>query len=129
VSVSDGVISDTCAEIVIANGATNIGLNSGTPTPGKWAVWGIHAKLVSGGFSTATLGFDFTFGLIYTKLGQWVRSYGIQQIPADVGNSRIFLINNTGSTATLRLADHYVVEFDTFEEAIEFCNARAAVRI
>jgi hypothetical protein len=128
-SVSDGVISDTCAEITIANGGTNIGPNSGTPTPGKWAVWGIHAKLVSGGFSTLTLGFNFTFGDIYTRLGQWVRSYGIQKITSGVGSSRIYLINNTGSSATLRLADQYVVEFDTFEEAIEFCNARAAVRI
>ena len=129
VSVDDGVISDSCAELVVPTGATNIGTDSGTPTPGKWAVWGIHAKLVSGGFSTATLGYSFTFGIIYTRLGQWVRSYGIQEIPDGVGDSRIYLINNTGSPATVRLADHYVVEFDTFQEAIEFCNARAAVRI
>ena len=129
-SVADGVISGSCAEILINNGETLIGPDNGTPTVGKWAVWGIHAKLVSGNVATASLGYNYTFGDIYLKQGQWVRSYGIQKVGGPVaGESRIYFVNNTGSTATIRLADHYVIEFDTFEEAIQFCNAGAAVRI
>ncbi len=128
-SVSDGVIFDTCAELTINDGETLIAPASGTLTPGKWAVWGVHIKRVSGAALTPNLGFDFVLGRAYEKEGQWTRSYGIQEVGSNASyTNRLFFVNNSGAPSTYRIADSYVVEFDSFAEAIEFCNARATVK-
>jgi len=121
-SVSDGVLNATCAELLINDGETLIG-NPGTPTPGKWAVWGIHAKLVSGAIGSSRIGFNWNAGDVYLRLGQWVRSYGMQKVGGTVADCRLAFINSSGAPATVRFADFFLIEFDTFEEAIEFCNS------
>ncbi|AGH57625.1 tail fiber protein [Pseudoalteromonas phage pYD6-A] len=128
-SVTDGVLNDTCAELVVQNNFTLYGESIGTPTVGKWAVWSIHAKQVSGnGFSVATIGFNWKCGDIYLKQGQWVRSYGIQKVGSDASSCRLQFINTSGGNSTIRLADFYLVEFDTYDEAIEFCNSRTSIK-
>ncbi len=126
-SVSDGVIHDTCAELTIANTYTLLGPDSGTATVGKWAVWGIHAKLVSGEISYSDLGggTGTAFGEVYLKEGSWVCSYGYAQVSAAAGASQIRFINNSGASATIRLADMFVIEFDYEHEALEFVNSKA----
>lgn len=128
-SVSDGVIHSTCAELTILNGQTLLSsTNVGNATPGKWAVWGIHAKLVSGSVpNTADFGGGSEkFGNVYLRAGEWVCSYGLAQVRSTpTASSRLRFINSTGASITVRLADMFVVEFDTEAEALAFCNARA----
>lgn len=128
-SVSDGVIFDTCAELTISDGQTLIAPANGTLTQGKWAVWGIHMKRISGAAISPTLGFNFVLGKAYEAEGKWTRSYGIQKVgTSDSYSNRLFFVNNSGADSTYRFADSYVVEFDSFEDAIEFCNAQATVK-
>lgn len=126
--VSDGILGDTCAELAIPNGATLLSAEVGTPTNGKYAVWGIHAKKVSGGdLDLANIGFNWTAGDVYLRDNQWVCSYGIKKI-GSADTCRLRFINNSGAPVTLRLADFFCVEFDTFEEAIEFVNSGHAIK-
>lgn len=126
--VSDGVISASCAELTIDSGQQLVFNKRSAPTPGKWVVWGVHAKLMSGSLTRSEIGYDHLFGAVYLRPGQWVRSYGLQKIGDSVAENGLFFSNSSGSPATVRIADMYAAEFDTFEEAIEFCNSRIAVR-
>jgi hypothetical protein len=125
-SVSDGVIHDACAELVVPDGYTLVSPDSGTATAGKWAVWSIHAKLVSGELGVADLGGGGTkFGNIYLRTGEWVCSYGVGLVDASPTLSRMRFINSSGAAATVRFGDVFVIEFDTESEAVNFCNSRA----
>lgn len=125
-SVADGVLNSTCAELVINNGETLLGTQVSTPAGNRFAVWSIHAKLVSGnttGF-VGIIGGNSTLGSIYTRnTGEWIRSYGIQSLPASVNTVRLQFINGSGNTVTLRLADFHCVTFATAEEAYDFVNS------
>lgn len=127
-SVSDGVVHDTCAELVIPAGATLLGPDTGIATAGKWAVWGGHFKLMSGFDGSVTFGDSDgeLFGSAALIVGQWVKSYGVAKIRAGAtGTSRMRIISTSPSIATLRMADFYVVQFDSEQEALNFANQHA----
>jgi hypothetical protein len=125
-SVSDGVLYDTCGELTIPNGNTVISDINAVPTNGKYVVWGIHAKLVSGAISTSAIGYNCTLGSIYLRTGQWVCSYGIQKM-ASAAELRLNFVNTSGAVAVVRLADFFAVEFTSFQEAYEFVNSGYAI--
>jgi len=126
-SVSDGVLNETCGELVIPDGYTLQGPQTSTPTTAKWVVWSIHAKLVSGALSTSKIGSGMNLGDVYLKTGKWVRSYGIQKT-GTVSTVRLRFENTSGSPATVRLADQTVVQFDDFDDAIEYVNSNTSLK-
>lgn len=129
VTTNDGVLNDTCGEITIPAGETVISDISGTPTLGSWVVWGIHAKQVTAqGPTIADIGHQWIAGNIYLKQGEWVCSYGIQQVGSDFDECRIRLHNTSGSATTIRLADFFVIQFTTYKEAFEFVNSGYAIK-
>lgn len=121
--VADGIISANCAELFIGAGNTQQSVSQADITTGKWYVWGVNAKLVSGSGSfifTATA----TLGRIYTEQGNWVSTFGIGKAEL-TGKARLYM---TATTATvIRLQDYFVVEFDKESDALAFCNARVAI--
>lgn len=128
-SVNDGVLDTTCAEITVPAGQTHFDQASGIPTSGRWVVWSTHAKLISGDIANANpqLAFDMILGKVYLRLGQWVRSYGIQKT-STVGAVRLFIDNNNGTVPlVMRFADVFVREFNTYEEAHECVNSMKVV--
>jgi hypothetical protein len=130
VSVADGVIGSTCAELVIPTGYTLLNPATITPTQGKWIVWGIHYKLQAGA-PLAVAGFTYNsrLGDIYQRaVGEWVCSYGIQKVGVAFNTVTTYFSNASGAPTTIRLADMFIVEFDTMEAAYAFVNAGAAVR-
>ena len=128
-SVSDGVISDTCGELVIPAGATLVKQGGFfKPTAGRWVVWGIHLKLVSGQVAVSQFGYASTLGVAFQRAGEWVCSYGIQKASAGFGDVNLYFQNTSGAPATIHLADVFAVEFDSMQAAYAFCNSGAAVR-
>lgn len=123
-SVADGVISESCAQLTVPSGNEVVGDTSGSLVPGKWYVWSIHAKLISADtFPSARIGYTFALGDIYLSRNKWVCSYGMQKANT-TGDISLFLRNGTGATGdvTVRLADYFVYQFDSFEEAHDYCN-------
>jgi hypothetical protein len=125
-SVSDGVLYDSCGELTIPTGNTVISDINGVPTNGKYVVWSIHTKLVSGAISTSAVGYNCTLGSVYLRTGQWVCSYGIQKMSL-AAELRLNFVNTSGSPAVVRLADFFAVEFTSFQEAYEFVNSGYAI--
>lgn len=126
--VSDGILGDTCAQLIVPDGATLLSAENGTPVNGTWAVWGIHAKKVSGGeFTRSRIGQNWTAGKVYLKNNEWVCSYGIKKVSGGAG-CRLEFVNDSGAPITVRIADLFCVTFATFREAIEFVNSGMAVR-
>jgi len=125
-SVSDGVIHNTCAELTIPTGFTLLSSAKGTATAGKFAVFAVHAKLISGSIATADLGGGGDrFGFLHLREGEWTCSYGYAKVRATPTESRLRFINSSGADAVIRIADMFVVEFDTEQEALEFVNSRS----
>ena len=128
-SVADGVISDSCAELTIPAGYTLLNPGFFTPMTGKWIVWGIHLKLQSGApLTTCSFSYNSSLGNIYQRAGEWVCTYGIQEVGEAFSEITTYFSNTSGAPTTIRLADLFVVQFDSMEAAYAFCNSRAAVR-
>lgn len=121
--VADGIISANCAELSINAGNTQQSLLQADIVNGKWYVWGVNAKLVSGSGV-----FNFTdtasLGAIYTEQGKWVSTFGIGKAEV-TGKARLFMIATTATV--IRLQDYFVVEFDKEADALAFCNARVSI--
>jgi len=129
-SVADGVIGSTCAELVIPTGFNLLNPAFFTPTQGKWVVWGVHFKLQAGApLAQASFNYNSRLGDIYQRaVGEWVCSYGIQYIGTAFNTVTTYFSNTSGAPTTIRLADVFVVQFDTMEAAYAFVNSGAAVR-
>lgn len=121
--VADGTISANCAELNISAGNTQQSLLQGSVVAGKWYVWGVDAKLISGSgeflfTNTATL------GVIYTDIGKWVSTFGIGKSEVS-GNARLYMTAITN--VKIMLQNYFIVEFDKEEDALAFCNSRLAI--
>lgn len=121
--VADGTISANCAELNIAAGNTQLSTPRAAITAGKWYVWGVDAKLVSGSGSYQITD-TTTLGAINTSVGKWVSTFGIGMADTS-GFARLYM---TATTATvIRLQNFFIVEFDKEDDALAFCNARVAI--
>lgn len=129
-SVADGVLYDACATITVPAGATALAplADSSVLPAGKWVAWGGHIKLISGSVRIVDLGGNGgeRMGEMYRKTGEWVCSFGVARVndsPSAIP-SRLRIINDTsGAPSTLRIADTWVLAFDSEAEALEWINS------
>ncbi|UCR92084.1 tail fibers protein [Escherichia phage vB_EcoP_IMEP24] len=122
--VEDGVaIGYGCAEVSINAGSSQLSSEIATITAGKWYVWGVNAKLVSG---TGNFRFSeyISAGVIYTQDGKWTSTFGIGKAQSS-GTIRLYLTAQTDTV--IRLQNFFIVEFNTEADALAFCNARVAI--
>lgn len=119
-SVADGVLFDACAEITVAGGQHTHA--TFTPTGGKYLVWSIDLKKISGAISQVTIGFNYNLGsCTFTETGLWNTYAGIEQLAASPGSIAIYL---NGQTGTIRLSAFQAVQFDTLHAAMEYLRRR-----
>ncbi|HIC5345211.1 TPA: hypothetical protein ACW5GA_001475 [Salmonella enterica] len=123
-SVTDGVLSDTCGQIVIPQGATVL-LNVPAASLAQYytLVWGASLKLVSGDV-TATLSDSINIGSLYTSTGEWVHTFGVGQLGA-AGTVKLTLSSVAG--CVLRMSDVFVAQFANKYDAYNFANSRMSI--
>lgn len=123
-SVPDGLLSPTCEKFVFPRASiTELTESRVTTTKDKWYVYGISAYLESG-YADMEIKGGITFGRVFLKQGQWISTFGVAQASRpDTAN----LYCTTSEGATVKLADYFVVEFDTQAEALAFANLRVAL--
>jgi hypothetical protein len=129
-SVTDGVFggpTGLCAELTIAAGNTVRSNPVVAPATTEWAVWCVHIKLVSGAISTMEIANAWTAGAVYSRLGSWQCTFGIQKV-SSTGTTRMVMENTSGSPAVVRIADFVVATFPTKEEAMEIINNGIALQ-
>ena len=120
--VDDG-ISGTCAELNLTSGITNV-IGNHQLIAGKWAVWGISIKAVSGIAGTFKFKNEFDLGDLIMSEGKWVHNFGVAKVGVTGYVSAWFEPIQAG---VIRFANYFVVQFDTEAEAIAFANSRMAV--
>lgn len=123
ISVTDGVLSDTCGQIVVPAGAT-VMLNVPASLAQYYTlVWGASLKLVSGDV-TATLSDSINIGSLYTSTGEWVHTFGVGQLGA-AGTVKLTLSSVAG--CVLRMSDVFVAQFANKYDAYNFANSRMSI--
>lgn len=129
ISVSDGVLNSTCAEILV-NPSDILQYGYNIPSNFQFLVWGCHAKVVSGSNDDVTMYISdgINVGEVFTRRNEWVCSYGIKSVPLGSGTVRFKILNTGSAAATVRIADLFVVTFATAEEAYEFVNSGYAIK-
>lgn len=121
--VVDEGISGTCAELNLETGVTNL-IGNTQLIAGKWAVWGISLKAVSGVAGTFKFKNDFELGDLIMAEGEWVHNFGVAKVGVTGLVSAWFQPSQAG---VIRFANYFVVQFNTEAEAIAFANSRMAV--
>lgn len=122
-SVTDGVLSDTCGQIVVPAGAT-VMLNVPASLAQYYTlVWGASLKLVSGDV-TATLSDSINIGSLYTSTGEWVHTFGVGQL-GTAGTVKLTLSSVAG--CVLRMSDVFVAQFANKYDAYNFANSRMSI--
>lgn len=123
--VADGTLDAQCAEITVPAGNSNISQENASVIAGKWYVWGVDAKLLSGS-PTVRLMESHTLGDVYLSQNTWISTFGIAKAGSS-GVARLY-IQAGGASSTIRFANYFIVQFDSEKDALEFCNARMAVK-
>lgn len=121
--VYDDGLSGTCAELNLEASVTNL-IGNTQLIAGKWAVWGISLKAVSGVSGTFKFKNEFELGDIIMVEGEWVHNFGVAEVGVTGNVSGWFEPSQAG---VIRFANYFVVQFDTEAEAIAFANSRMAV--
>lgn len=123
-TVSDGVLSDTCAQLVIPAGYTlTLNVPSANIAQYYQIVWGCSLKLVSGDV-VASIADSVSLGGLYTSLGEWVHTFGVGQT-ATSGTCRLKFQSTNG--CVIRISDYFVAQFAKKQDAYEFANARQSI--
>lgn len=123
--VADGTLDAQCSEITVPTGNTNQSQENASVTSGKWYVWGVDAKLLSGS-PAVRLASTHTLGDVYLSQNTWISTFGIAKAGSS-GVARLY-IQGGATPATIRFANYFIVQFDSEVHALEFCNARIAVK-
>lgn len=123
-SVTDGVLSDTCAQLVIPAGYT-LFLNVTAANIAQYyqIVWGCSLKLVSGDV-VASIADSVSLGELYTSPGEWVHTFGVGQT-ATAGTCRLKFQSTSG--CTIRISDYFVTQFAKKQDAYDFANSRQSI--
>lgn len=123
-SVTDGVLSDTCAQLVIPAGYT-LYLNVSPANIAQYyhIVWGCSLKLVSGDV-VASIADSVSLGGLYTSLGEWVHTFGVGQT-ATSGTCRLKFQSTNG--CVIRISDYFVAQFAKKQDAYDFANSRMSI--
>ena len=129
--VRDGINFNTCLEITIPNGNTNLGPVYSNIV-GKTNVTTFSVKLVGG--STGGLEIRETqngssspeFSSLL-KINEFVNVCSVSTNGIVDTSSTLLIANNTGAPVTLRFAERQVIEFDKKSEAIDFYNGMSFV--
>ncbi|HHL9085392.1 TPA: phage head-binding domain-containing protein [Escherichia coli] len=124
-SVSDGSLSDKCAQVNIPAGYT-ISLNISPANIAKFyhVVWGCSIKLVSGDVTGSFSGDTDQLGNIYTSTGEWVHTFGVGRA---VKSGAVKLTLKTTSGCVVRLNDYFVCQFIKSQDAYDFANSRMSI--
>lgn len=124
-SVTDGVLSDTCAQLVIPAGYT-LFLNTPAANIAQYyhIVWGCSLKLVSGDVA-ASIADSVSLGGLYTSPGEWVHTFGVGQT-STAGSCRLKFHSVSG--CVIRISDYFVAQFAKKQDAYDFANSRQSIQ-
>lgn len=123
-SVADGVLSDTCAQLVIPAGYTLfLSVPAANITQYYHIVWGCSLKLVSGDVA-ASIADSVSLGGLYTSQGEWVHTFGVGQT-ATSGTCNLKLQSTNG--CVIRISDYFVTQFAKKQDAYDFANSRMSI--
>ncbi|EPB9581021.1 phage head-binding domain-containing protein [Escherichia coli] len=123
-SVTDGVLSDTCAQLVIPAGYTlYLNVSPANITQYYHIVWGCSLKLVSGDV-VASIADSVSLGGLYTSPGEWVHTFGVGQTKTS-GTCRLKFQSING--CVIRISDYFVATFAKKQDAYDFANSRMSI--
>lgn len=123
-SVTDGVLSDTCAQLVIPAGYTLfLGVSPASIAQYYQIVWGCSLKLVSGDV-VASIADSVSLGGLYTSPGEWVHTFGVGQT-STAGSCRLKFHSVSG--CVIRISDYFVAQFAKKQDAYDFANSRQSI--
>jgi hypothetical protein len=124
---TDGVLFRPCIELTITAATNNYDDTPGayiTTTAGKWYVFLVTYKLVSGTMPTVVWGGGVPFGAVMPSVlgGLWVTMATIAKEVSPIARQLNFI---GSANATLRIGGYCMLEFATRQEALIFLDSGA----
>ena len=126
ISVADGILFDSCAEIIIPATAVALPSLGGLSfTSGKFHVWSVDIKLMttSAPSDIGIVGAGTFVGSIQTALvkDKWVTVGGINTA-TETSTADLVTTGHATDPITIRFSAFQAVQFDTLQDAIEYFN-------
>ncbi len=125
---NDGMHAPTCSEFNFpgAGQAFELTETRFNTTAGRWYVWGVNTRKLSGNI-TVNISGGITLGDVFLKNGEWISTFGIGKAArSEIASLRASTAGSSG--AVIRLSDFFVAEFSTENQALSFANSRMSLQ-
>lgn len=120
---TDGVLFNPCQSLAVPASGTLADPTTFTVTTGKFYVWILTYKLVSGTMPQLYWPGGAPFTVMAPSSSEWVTLAGILKSPI-TGVIGLNIAGN-GNTSTIYLGGHCMLEFNTMQEAFQFLESGA----